>query len=169
MAPRFVVRIGDGPVGLPRFGVGAGVRAARALLPLGGHVRIGVGLDVAYDRIAQDLSSPSRAQLSLSHTSFAGAAIFDALLGRARPFVAIGGGLSIGTFGGTSGQLVEALGLVHAAAGVGVRVYRSFELGVHGEVDATFSSTTAVGSSGPPAKVFQPGLFAAGVDLGFRF
>jgi len=61
---------------------------------------------------------------------------------------------------------VAALGLVQLSLGVGVRVWGSFELGLHGEFDFTFSNVT-VGD--PPKPVFQPGLFALGLDLGFRF
>jgi hypothetical protein len=174
VAPRMAVRLGDGPPQLPVVGLGGGVQVARALVPLGRVVRFGVGFDFAYDRVYRDERAPASGTQFLSHATFAAVGVFDALVGpgaRVRPYLALGGGLSVAAYADPAAQPkaineVAALGLLHAALGVGVRVWESFELGLHGEVDLTFSDTN-VGD--PPKPIFQPGLFALALDVGFRF
>lgn len=172
VAPRLGVLLAQGPSGLPQIGYGAGVSAARALVPLG-RLRFGVGLDVAYDRFYRDKPAPDAGTQFLSHATFAAVALLDAVAGRFRPFLGVGGGLSVAAYedpssrgGVPSVSRVEVLGLVHLTGGLGVRVYESFELGLHGEVNLTFSNFQA---GTPPRDVFQPGLFALGLDIGFRF
>ena len=176
VAPRMVVRLGDAPPGLPTIGLGGGVQVARALWPLGRTLRFGVGFDFAYDRLFHDKAAPATGTQFLSHATFAAVAIVDALVGkdgRVRPYLGVGGGLSVAAYEDPPPQAglkgvseVAALGLVHLTLGLGVRTWESFEIGVHGEVDFTFSDTT-VGT--PPKPIFQPGLFALALDLGFRF
>ena len=174
VAPRLVLSLGV-PDGLPAAGLGGGIGIARALLQLGQWLRLGAGFDFAFDRLSSDINRPSQADRSLSHASFALVAVLDALVGpgrRLRPYVAAGGGLSVGSYFARATpttptvDLVEALGLIHVAAGLGVRVYEGFEVGLHGELNATFSSTR---TGSPPQPVFQPGLFELALDLGFRF
>jgi hypothetical protein len=177
VAPRLVLPMGPMPNGLPSVGLGGGVQVHRALVPLGRVLRFGIGFDFAYDRI---FGSSDPNPNNVSHATFAAVLVLDALVGpdeRLRPFVAIGGGLSVGSFQFTAGtsmsapnapsqSLAEALGLVHIAVGLQARVYQGFCLGVHGETNITFSSTTA---GVPAVALFQPGFAEVVLDLGFRF
>lgn len=177
VAPRLVLPLSTMPNGLPSVGLGGGVQVHRALVPIGRVLRFGVGFDFAYDRI---FGSADPNPNNVSHATFAAVLVFDALVGpdeRLRPFVALGGGLSVGSFQFTAGtsmsapgapsqSISEALGLVHISAGLQARVYQSFCLGVHGETNITFSSTTG---GVPPVALFQPGFAEVVLDLGFRF
>jgi hypothetical protein len=174
VSARMALPVGTPPADLPNIGLGGGVTVHRALVPLGRWLRFGVGFDFAYDRVFKDLGIYGTAQLA--HATFAGVGVFDALIGpgqRVRPFIGIGGGLSLGDFENPttkkdvpSESVVEPLGLVHLTAGLGVRVYQSFEVGVHYEVNFTFSSTQG---GMPPRPLFQPGFAELALDLGFRF
>ena len=173
IAPRLVVRLGDGPPQMATVGYGGGVQVARSLFNLGRTgLRFGLGANFAYDRVSRDKPKPALGTQSLSHATFAAVLIVDGIFGRVRPFLGVGGGLSVaayddsGTATAKATNDVAALGLVQLSLGVGVRVYESFELGLHGEFNFTFSNDT-VGD--PPKPIFQPGLFALGLDLGFRF
>jgi hypothetical protein len=172
VAPRLTLALGTLPGGLPHVGLGGGVQVHRALVALGRVLRFGVGFDFAYDRVFHDTSTGTQ---ELAHATFAGVLVLDALVGpgqRVRPFVAVGGGLSVGNYEAPVGinapsvSLVEPLGLVHLSAGLQVRTWESFELGVHAEGNLTFSSTTA---GMPPVQVFSPGFVAIALDFGFRF
>lgn len=170
--PRMAVRLGSGPPKLPVIGYGGGVNISRALVPFG-RLRFGVGFDFAYDRIFRDLAAPLVGSQELSHATFAAVAVVDGLFGRVRPFFEAGGGLSVGDYnnpevaaGAKAESAIEALGLIHLALGLGVRVWESFEIGLRGELNLTFSSTQ-LGT--PPQPVFAPGLFDLALDLGFRF
>jgi hypothetical protein len=170
--PRMAVRLGSGPPKLPLIGYGGGVNISRALVPFG-RLRFGVGFDFAYDRVFRDLPAPLIGSQELSHATFAAVAVVDGLFGRVRPFLEAGGGLSVGDYnnpdvaaGAKPDSAIEALGLIHLALGLGVRVWESFEIGLRGELNLTFSSTQ-LGT--PPAPVFAPGLFDLALDLGWRF
>lgn len=170
--PRMAVRLGDGPAKLPVIGYGGGVNLARTLLPFG-RFRLGVGFDFAYDWIFRDLAAPFSGSQYVSHASFAAVGVLDGLFGRVRPFLEVGGGLSVASYADPSAPMntpafgtIAAVGLVHLALGLGVRVWETFEIGLRGDFNFTFSSTE-VGT--PPAPAFQPGLFALGLDLGFLF
>jgi len=172
VAPRLVIRLGDAPAGTARIGLGGGVQVHRALLALGRVLRFGVGFDFAYDRVFRSVDLGTQ---QLAHATFAAVLVLDALVGpqeRLRPFVAVGGGLSVGSYQDpsapppTPNSIAEALGLVHLSAGLSARVIQSFELGAHAEANLTFSSTTA---GMPPVAVFQPGFLEVVLDLGFRF
>jgi hypothetical protein len=172
IGPRMAVQLGDGPVGLPRIGYGGGVQVVRALVPLK-RLRFGVGVDFAYDRIYRDKVAPESGTQFLSHASFAALGVFDGLFGRVRPWLALGGGLSVASYedppafvGAKGSSELAAVGLVHVGLGLGVRIYESFELGLRGDFNFTFSDVR-VGT--PSRQPFQPGLFALGLDLGFRF
>jgi hypothetical protein len=175
VAPRLSVLLGDSAAGIPNVGYGAAVRLHGAFLPLG-PLRLGAGIQFAYDRFARDkpgASFGSTTQL-LSHASFAAIAILDAIFGRARPWVGLGGGFSVAEYQDPTVQgsppvavsLVTVVPMVTIAFGVGVRLYRGFELGLRGDVDVMFSSQAA---GTPPRTVFSPGVFGLSLDLGFRF
>jgi hypothetical protein len=171
VAPHLNVLLSDGPAGLPTLGYGGGVQVTRALLPLG-RGRFGVGFDFAYDRFSHALASGGT-QLD-AHALFALMAIVDGIAGRVRPWLGVGGGLSVVNYenptptavnpGGIS--LVGAVGLIKLALGLGVRVYEQLEVGLRADFDLTFSSQKA---GTPPRDVFAPGLFSLGLDFGFRF
>src|SRR5438105_4115090 len=96
VAAHFDVLFDDGPATVPMLGYGGGVQATRALLPVG-RARFGVGADFAYERFAR------RAQLDpstphLAHATFAALLVLDALLGRLRPWLAVGGGFSVADY-----------------------------------------------------------------------
>jgi hypothetical protein len=165
--PRLVVLLGEGPPGLPLVGYGGGVSIGRALATVR-RIRFGLAAAFAYDRVSR--SDDLGHDQSLSHASFAIAAQFDAIFNRLRPFLTLGGGFSVGTWQDTFGpdfvSDVSVAGLVQIGAGLAVRVYDQLELGLRSEVDFTFSPTQ-VGA--PPVNVYQPGLFALSLDIGFRF
>ena len=168
--PRLNLRLGDAPASLPRLGWGAGVEASYAFITLGA-LRFGVGAAFAFDRFEHDRKAVGTPQF-VEHASFAALLVLDALLGpgnRLRPFIAAGGGFSVANYADPqppSVSEVAVVGLFKAEAGLAVRVYSSVELGVHGEVDATFSSFQ---TGTPPTPAFAPGLVAFALDLGFRF
>jgi hypothetical protein len=171
VAPRLVLVLGSTTPAVPSIGLGGGVAVHRAVLPLGRALRLGVGFDFAYDRVFHGDTN----QEQLAHATFAGVIVLDALVGpadRLRPFLAVGGGLSVGDYEdanapvGTPRSLTEALGLLHLKAGLAVRLYAGFEVGAHVEANLTFSTTTA---GAPPVQVFQPGFLEVALDLGFRF
>jgi hypothetical protein len=166
--------IGDAPAGLT-VGYGGGVRLHAALLPLG-PLRFGVGVQFAYDRLSRDKpgASVTSTTQALSHATFAALAILDGLFGRLRPWVGIGGGFSVAGYDDPSVNgsppmpvhLATVVPLVQVAAGLGVQVYESFEIGLRTDVNLTFSSAAA---GQPPRTVFEPGLATLSLDLGFRF
>ncbi len=164
VAPRMVVRLGDGPAGLPVIGYGGGVAVGRALVPLG-RARFGLGFRFAYDRVFADKPAPLSGTQFLSHATFGVALQIDGIYGRVRPWGSVGGGMSVAVYeepalpGIKGASLVGVAGLVQLALGLAVRVYESFELGLHGEFNFTFSDTPE----------FTPGLFALALDIGFRF
>jgi hypothetical protein len=170
VAPHLNFLFGD--TGLPLVGYGGGVQITRALLPIG-RARFGVGADFAYDRFSHDIktSSTTSGTQFLAHATFAALLVVDGIAGRVRPWVALGGGLSVANYEspmsvdnpkGTS--LVGVAGLLKIALGFGVSIYQGFELGLRADADLTFSDQQAMGKS-----VWQPGLFSLGLDLGFRF
>jgi hypothetical protein len=170
VAPRLALVLGPTTMAVPSIGPGGGVSVHRALLRLGSALRLGVGFDFAYDRVYHGDSSEQ-----LAHATFAGVVVLDALVGpadRLRPYLAVGGGVSVGDYEdamapvGTPRSLTEALGLVHLKTGLAVRVIQTFELGAHVEANLTFSGTTA---GAPPVQVFQPGFLEVALDFGFRF
>jgi len=169
VAPRLSVRIGDGPDGLPRVGYGAGVHLLRAI-GVFGPIRLGLGASFAYDRLAVDRETGTQA---LAHYSFAAFGVLDTIVDRVRPFLTVGGGLSAGTYrepalvaGDKNLDLTEAVGLIQLGAGLGVRVYQGFEVGLRGELDLTFSGTAVGAQLRHP---FSPGIFAAALDLAAAF
>jgi hypothetical protein len=164
--PRLAVRFGGGT--LPRIGYGAGVEASRALVDVG-PLRFGVGLAFGYHRFAHDL--PSGESEAVSHMTFAARAVLDGIFRRLRPYLAAGAGLSVGDYQASPNAAnpmgiadTTVMALVQLALGLDVAVYRGIELGLHGEVDLTFSSASLAGMT-----PYQPGLFALGLDVGFRF
>jgi hypothetical protein len=176
--PRLDFRLGSGPPTLPLVGYGAGVEVSRALLEYRA-LRLGLAIDFAYDRFAHERGNEVLAPYG-SHTQYAGHAEFallallDLPIGRVRPWLAGGGGLSVSSYedpavtGGppAGDSKVEAVPLVKAALGVAVTVYHSVDVGLRGDFTLLFSST-AVGM--PARQVFAPGLATLALDLGFRF
>jgi hypothetical protein len=109
----------------------------------------------------------------VAHATFAVRAVLDGIFGRLRPWLALGGGLSVADYQApvstslpTGAGAVGPAGLVQIVAGLAVAVYDSFEVGLHGEMDLTFSSQTA---DMPPREPFSPGFGVLALDLGFRF
>jgi hypothetical protein len=160
VAPHFDLTFHD--VGVQPYGFGAGVQVTRALVPIG-RARFGVGVDFAYDRFQHDLGAAGTE--FISHATFAGMAVIDAIIGRVRPWLAIGGGISVAEFEQPSLMPAKAIndvgvaGLVKFAFGVGVRVYGGFDLGLRADCNVTISGEN----------VWQPGFVALGLDLGYRF
>jgi hypothetical protein len=164
VAPHLDFLVGDPPKGLPLIGYGGGVQLTRALVPLGGRARFGVGGDFAYDRF------PHEGEF-VAHATFAAVAVLDAIVGRVRPWVAIGGGFSVANFESPPAavstkavSVVGVAGLIKLSAGFGVEVYEGFELGLRGDYDATLSGQQVAGKN-----VWQPGFLSLALDLGFRF
>jgi hypothetical protein len=171
VAPHLNFLLGDRVPDLPLLGYGGGIQVARALIPIG-RARFGVGADFGYDRFQHDLktSSFTSGTQFVAHATFAAMAVLDGIAGRVRPWLALGGGLSVANYESPAtvsdpkgASLVGVAGLVKVAAGVGVEVYQGFELGLRADYDATLSSKSVNGTS-----VWQPGFFSLGLDLGFR-
>ena len=148
--------------GLPRIGYGAGLQVTRALVPIG-RGRFGVGVDFGYDRFSHDLKASAFASGTefVAHATFAAMAVIDGFVGRVRPWLAVGGGFSVANYENPpqasnpmGDSRVGAAGLIKVAAGLGVRVYEGFELGLHSEFDVTLSPEM-VGNK----NVWQPGFF----------
>jgi hypothetical protein len=172
---RIAVLLGSDAAGVARVGYGAGVEVSRALL-FWGPLRFGVGAAFGYQRFTQDLDQNLFAppfQRSLSHVTFVARGVLDALLWRVRPFLAFGAGLSVSSFEEpplksalVGVDVVSVLPLLQVATGLDFELYRGIELGLHGEFDFTFSSQQVGPRQVDP---FAPGLFAGGLDVGFRF
>jgi hypothetical protein len=168
VAPHFNVLLAEPLKGLPRYGYGAGVQVTRALVPIG-RARFGVGADFAYDRFSfEDVGTKAE---YVSHATFAAMLVLDGISGRFRPWLALGGGFSVATYLGPDFQtpskainLVGVAGLVKVAAGLGVRVYQGFELGLRADINVTLSGQNVAGTD-----IWQPGLFSLGLDFGYRF
>jgi hypothetical protein len=172
---RLAVPLGARPAGLPPVGWGAGVAMSRALVDLG-RLRFGLGVDFAYQRVQHDKHSEvtlGDVQQFTSHMTFAGLLVFDGIFGRLRPWLALGGGLSVARYDDppTTGKQVEIsagdeVPLVQLAAGLGIEITHGIDLGLGGQLDLTFSSRQA---ETPPVQLFAPGLFSLRADVGFRF
>jgi hypothetical protein len=172
---RLPVPLGQPPPDLPQIGWGAGVQLTRALVDIGGGLRVGVGFDFAYQRVQH--TRPTNIPFGgteqfLSQMTFAALVVLDGIYGRWRPWLAAGGGFSVAQYEdpmtdqqpGTSKD--GFLGLVQLALGVSVEMARGFDIGLGGQFDFTFSSYS-VGA--PPRQPWSPGLFSARLDVGFRF
>ena len=163
---RLAVPLGAVPSNLASVGYGGGVQITRALVDLG-RMRVGVGADFAYQRI------PHASDEFLSQMTFAALAVLDGIFGRVRPWIAAGAGISVAEYRKPATiQMPVAIDsnavvpLVEAGLGLDVEVARHVDVGLAGELDLTFSSLT-VGT--PSVQAFQPGLFSARLELGFRF
>jgi hypothetical protein len=177
------LRLGSAPEGLPALGYGGGVQVTRALAPLG-RARFGIGAEFNYARFSHDKANaigPSTQYLG--QAAFAGLLVVDGLTNRLHPWLAVGGGFSVGNYQDPPVQRmpmdpsppgtmpmgvseVAVAGLLTAGLGLDVRVYESVEVGVRSDVNLTFSSKQ-VGM--PPREVFSPGWLSFAVGVGFRF
>ena len=130
------------------------------------------GADFAYDRFSHDKKTGmfSSDTEFVAHATFAALLVVDGIIGRIRPWAAVGGGFSVANYESPAvgAQMaisrVGVAGLVKLALGFGVRVYEGFELGLRSDFDVTISGENVGGSD-----VWQPGLFSVGLDIGFRF
>lgn len=169
------VPLGALPPSLPPVGWGAAVQIARALADLG-RLRLGLGASFAYRRVQHDKTSAipfGDTQQFVSHMTFAGLLMLDGIFGRVRPWLGVGGGVSVAQYQNPATEpsqsatnLGAVLPLIQVAAGVGVEVWKHMDIGLAGEIDPTFSSV-AIGM--PARTVFSPGLFALRLGAGFRF
>jgi hypothetical protein len=172
---QLVAPLGARPPSLPSVGWGAGVQLSRALVDLG-RLRFGLGASFGYHRVQHDITTTipfGDTQEFLSHMTFAGLLVLDGIFGRLRPWLGAGAGVSVAQFRNppaTASQasinLQEVVPLVTIALGLDVEVYKRIEVGLSGEVEPTFSSTS-LGT--PPRTPFSPGLFALHLGVGFRF
>jgi len=161
------------PTGLPTSGWGAGAQVTRSLIDVG-RIRFGVGVDFGYARFENDLvvRQPDQS-LHLAHMTFAALFVFDAIVGRVRPWLAAGAGLSAAWYFQPNPDPREpptdvrtVVPLVALEAGLSVAIYRNIDLGVAAHLDLTFSSL----SVGVPAyMVFSGGVFSPRFEVGFRF
>ena len=161
------------PQSLPSVGWGAGVQITRALVDIG-RIRFGVGADFGYSRISTSpsVSVPDLSE-HLAEMTFAGLFVFDAIVGAVRPWFAAGAGIVVGWYfqpnpnpmqPPTDAQTV--LPLVTLELGISYAVYKGIDIGLAAHLDLTFSSLS-VGI--PPFRVFDGGIFAPRIQLGFRF
>jgi hypothetical protein len=171
VAPHFNILMGDPPPGAQTLGYGAGIHVTRAMVPIG-RGRFGLGGDFGHDRFQRErkFGTFSTGTQLTAHTSFAALVVFDGIVGRVRPWLGLGGGLSVAqyesppTIDSAMGESrVGVTGLVKVALGFGVRVYDEFELGLRADYNATLSGEQVNGKN-----VWQPGYFMLGLDLGFR-
>lgn len=163
---RLAVPFGTQLPGLARVGVAGGIQLSRALVDIGGRMRFGVGFDFGYLRVGSDTSQ-------VANWNFAALAVLDGIFGRWRPWLAAGGGLAVGYFrqppldpSMPPVSVTGVLPLVQLSLGLDVEISHGVEIAAGGEFDLTFSSLV-VGS--PPARPFDPGMFAARLGIGFRF
>lgn len=161
------------PPGVPSVGWGAGVQATRALVDFG-RGRFGVGADFGYQRFqaGYDVTVPPEHPF-LSHMTFAALLVLDGIFGRLRPWATLGGGLSVARF--VQGNpddpqrpfdVQAVVPLVQLGVGLDVAVWRFIEVGAAGQLDLTFSDES---TGAPPTTVFAGGVFAARLEVGFRF
>lgn len=161
------------PQSLPSVGWGAGAQITRALIDLG-RIRFGVGADFGYSRIS---SSGSVATPDFSHhlgeMTFAGLLVFDAIVGAVRPWLAGGAGIAVAWYFQPNPNPMQpptdvqtVVPVVMLDLGISYAVYHGIDVGVAAHLDLTFSSLS-VGT--PPFTVFDGGIFAPRIQLGFRF
>lgn len=162
---RVAVPMGGQLPGIARVGVGAGVQLSRALLDVG-RMRLGAGFDFGYLRLGDDFNQ-------VANWTFAALGVLDGIFGRWRPWLAVGAGIAVGQFRQPAADpsmpplaYVGVLPLVQLSLGLDIAISRGVEVGIGGEFDLTFSSLV-LGS--PPARPFDPGMFAARAGIGFRF
>jgi hypothetical protein len=179
---RLAVPLGARPPSLPPVGWGAGVQLTRALVDVG-RMRIGVGADFAYQRVQHDKDTKipfGATQQWLSHMTFAGLAVLDGIFDRLRPWLVLGGGLSVAQYtdpatdmSQTTVAVQSVVPLLQLALGLDVELARGVDLGLGGQFDLTFSSqavgTPASPTAAPQVQPFSPGLFSTRLELGFRF
>jgi hypothetical protein len=160
------------PPGLPSVGWGAGAQVTRALVDLR-RIRFGAGLDFGYARFSNEfvVRQPDQTH-HLAHMTFAAIAVFDAIVGRLRPWFTAGVGLSAAwyylpqTATNPVVDIQTVVPVVQLELGLSVEVWRGIDIGVAGHLDLTFSSLS-VGS--PPLAVFDGGFFSPKLQVGFRF
>ncbi|HZS40856.1 MAG TPA: hypothetical protein VFF06_28680 [Polyangia bacterium] len=168
VGPRLSILLGDSAAGVPQVGYGVTLRLHFSFLKLG-PLRLGAGFHFAHDRFS------GAGATTVAHSTFAVLAVIDGLFGRVRPWLGVGGGFSLADYQGLDQpaapppmrvDFLSVVPLVTVAAGVAVRLYAGFELGLRADFDLTFSSQAA----GVPRRgVFSPGLVGLTLDLGFRF
>jgi hypothetical protein len=172
IAPHLNFLLGQRVPDLPLLGYGGGVQVARALVPFG-RARFGVGADFGYDRFQHEVKTSmfSSGTQFVGHATFAAMAVLDGIIGRVRPWLAVGGGFSVANYENPAtatnpkgNSIVGAAGLVKVGAGVGVVVYEGIELGLRADYDATLSSKAVNGTN-----IWQPGFMSLALDLGYRF
>jgi hypothetical protein len=177
VAPRLDFMLGNTPDGVPLIGFGGSVAIDRAVAPIG-VMRFGVGMAFAYDKWQHDRTTTGTeggtvhlGTQSIGEASFIARALVDGLFGRVRPWLALGGGLSVAHYNqppGANGMIAgvvddSVLPLVHGALGFGVDVYRGFDIGLHGECNGTFLSPTKDNHD-----LYGSGFCLLSLDLGFR-
>jgi hypothetical protein len=172
---RFAYRPGDsvGPAPAAGFSIGATVEHRYALL--GGLLGLGVAIDFFHDHFAADQQFVTSSQQLLTQTSFAALQTVSVTLGRVRPWVAGGGGLSFAYFSGTGltdmGTPLpgvsdnELLPVVRTAAGLDVTVRGDLAIVVRADYTHPLSRPTFGGFASSPFG----DLVDAGVGVLFRF
>ena len=162
---RLAVPLGTQLPGLPSVGPAGGVQFSRALVDVG-RMRFGAGFDFGYLRVGSDTSQDA-------NWNFALLGVLDGVFDRLRPWIAAGAGIAVGYFRQPAIDptmpplaITGVLPLVQLSLGLDVEIARGVEIDAGGELDLTFSSLV-VGS--PPARPFDPGMFAARLGVGFRF
>jgi hypothetical protein len=159
------------PKSLPPVGWGAGAQVTRALVDVR-RARIGIGVDFGYARISASQVHYPDYQEHLAHMTFAALGVLDAIVGHWRPWFAVGVGFSVAWYFQPHGMALPptdvntVVPLVPLEAGVSYDVYRGIDIGIVAHLDLTFSSQ----SLGTPGfTVFDGGIFAPRLQIGFRF
>lgn len=167
----------------PRWGFGIAVAVERRIARLGTRAEIGILLDLAYHRFAKSVQGSARTEAGdeipfdgvqvVSQSSFGALPTVALRLGRLRPFVAAGGGLSVGFFTsddrdvrpGTEDAFVS---FVRAAAGAGFEVGRATTVVLRGAYTRLLFPPTFLSGTGADLHVFGD-LADATASMRFEF
>jgi hypothetical protein len=172
---RFAYRPGDSIGPAPAAGFSLGATFERRYALIGDRLGLGVGVDLFFDHFAADQQFITAHQQLLTQTSFVALQTVSVALGRVRPWVAGGFGLSFAYFSGTGltdmGMPLpgvsdnEVLPIVRAAGGLDIGLRDQLALVVRADYTHPLTTPTFGGYAYSPFG----DLVDAGVGLLYRF
>jgi hypothetical protein len=172
---RFAYRPGDSVGPAPAAGFSLGATFEHRYAAINDLVGLGVGVDLFYDHFASDQQFITTSQQLLTQTSFVALQTVSLALGRARPWVAGGGGVTWAYFSGTgltgTGMPLPGVSdselqpLVRGAAGLDVTVAPQMAVAVRADLTHPLTHPTFGGFGYSPFG----DLVDAGVGFLYRF
>jgi hypothetical protein len=181
---RFAYRFtGEGPTLRPTEGFSLGASLQRRYLRIAEVVDLGAGLDLFYDRFAEGVlgSAPDASgaeqsfdgQRLLTETSFALLQTVSLNLGPVRPWLGLGGGLTIAYFSSPEqelrpGSTSAVQPLARAGIGADIPLRGRAAVGVRADYSYLFTQPTFTTQAGQTFRPFG-NLFDVGIGLLYRF